>query len=75
MLFLNAGAFKFGDFSKLPPSEIEQIVNLNATHPIYLTKVLLKQILARKTRSAIVTVSSLVTIRPFPGVSAASCTK
>jgi hypothetical protein len=23
MLFLNAGAFKFGDFSKLPPQEIE----------------------------------------------------
>jgi len=50
-------------------------VTLNALHPIYLTKALLKQILERNARTAIVVTSSGLGSAPIPGILAYSCSK
>ena len=41
MLFLNAGIAVMGPFKDLYPKEIEEMVTINALHPIYLCKALL----------------------------------
>ncbi len=48
---------------------------VNALHPIYLSKVLLKQLLSRKQRSGIIVVSSGLGSMPVPGILTYSCAK
>ena len=75
MLFLNAGWGQMSPFMDLRPEEIEQIVTINALHPCYLTKVLLKQLLDRKQRGAIVITSSGLAAFPAAGSLAYSASK
>jgi short-subunit dehydrogenase len=50
-------------------------VTINALHPIYLTKALLPQILARESKSAIVITSSGLGNAPVPGIIPYSASK
>jgi len=75
MLFLNAGWSKLSKFENLSNQEVESIVTLNAKHPLYLSKVLLTQMLLRKQKSAIVVTSSISGSRPFPGLACYSASK
>jgi len=68
MLFLNAGWLLMGPFMDLTNDEIEQTINVHILHPVYLSKVMLNQLLSRKKRSAIVFVGSGFGIRPSAGV-------
>ena len=58
MLFLNAGVAQMGSFADIDESSVEDIMNVNALHPMYLAKALVNQMLARGKRSAIVITSS-----------------
>jgi short-subunit dehydrogenase len=64
-----------GPFKDLTGHEIESLVTINALHPIYLVKSLLKQILSRNARSAIVITSSGLGSAPIPGILPYSCAK
>ncbi len=75
MLFLNAGWACMGPFKDLTPQEIEETVTINALHPVYLSKALLDQMLAREKRSAIVVTSSGLGSAPIPGILAYSMSK
>jgi short-subunit dehydrogenase len=48
LLFLNAGVSTPGAFVDLQDNEIEGQIRVNVLQPIYLTKALLPQMLARK---------------------------
>jgi len=41
MLFLNAGRFSFDLFADVSPAMIENVVNVNVLHVIYLLKAML----------------------------------
>jgi short-subunit dehydrogenase len=56
-------------------SDIERMVSVNSLQPIYLIKVLLNQIKERKGRSAIITTSSIASMRPSPAQAVYSATK
>ncbi len=58
MLFLNAGIIFEKYFVSHTPEQIQAEVGVNALQPIYMTKVLLDQILARGHLSALVVTSS-----------------
>ena len=75
MLFLNAGWGLMGPFKEITGPETEEIVTVNALHPIYLTKALLNSILQRNARTAIVITSSGLGSAPMPGILAYSCSK
>ena len=75
LLFLNAGIGGFVPFENQENSSIEEIVNVNAIHPIYLSKVLLNQLLKRTKRSAIVVTSSGLGSVPIPGTIIYSASK
>jgi len=51
------------------------MVRVNLLHPIYLTKALLPILLSRKSKSAIVLTSSVVSHIAAPGIGIYSCTK
>eukprot|EP00351_Strombidinopsis_sp_SopsisLIS2011_P006094 CAMPEP_0116875968 /NCGR_PEP_ID=MMETSP0463-20121206/8048_1 /TAXON_ID=181622 /ORGANISM="Strombidinopsis sp, Strain SopsisLIS2011" /LENGTH=125 /DNA_ID=CAMNT_0004522379 /DNA_START=378 /DNA_END=755 /DNA_ORIENTATION=- len=68
MLYLNAGVQGYGPLEIMEPKEIQDIVTVNALHPIYLAKALLSQIKSRKARSAIVLTSSGTCVRPISGL-------
>jgi 17beta-estradiol 17-dehydrogenase / very-long-chain 3-oxoacyl-CoA reductase len=75
LLFLNAGWTMMGPFIDLRPEEIQEIVTVNAIHPVYLLKVLLNQLLARKQRSGIIITSSGVGSFPAAGMITYSASK
>lgn len=75
MLFLNAGMGLMGPFTDITGPETEEIVTVNALHPIYLIKALLNSILKRNARTAIVITSSGLGSAPMPGILAYSCSK
>ena len=58
MIFLNAGVAQMGCFSDLDDSMVEDLMTVNAVHPMYLAKALISQQLARGKKSAIVVTSS-----------------
>ena len=64
-----------GPYQDLTNEEVEQIVTINALHPAYLLKVMLPQLLARKTRSGIIVTSSGIGSCPVPGVISYSMSK
>lgn len=69
MLFLNAGVAQMGPFADLDDSHVENLMNVNACHPMYLAKALINQMAARKQKSAIVVTSSVFGARPVGGAS------
>ena len=75
MLILNAGWAVMGPFKDLTPLEIEQIVTINALHPIYLCKALLPNLLSRTKRSGIVITSSGLGSVAVPGILTYSASK
>ena len=69
MLFLNAGVAQMGKFQDIDESSIEDIMMVNAVHPMYLAKALLGQMLSRGKKSAIIVTSSVFGQRPIGGAS------
>jgi short-subunit dehydrogenase len=56
-----------GCFADIDESTIEDIMLVNALHPMYLAKALLNQLLSRSKKSAIVVTSSIFGKRPTGG--------
>jgi len=75
MLFLNAGYSQVGALEDIDNYEVEKMVACNATQVAYLGKVMLKQMLKREQRSAIVVVSSVAGTFPMAGILTYSSTK
>lgn len=75
MVFLNAGIAQMGCFADIDEAHVEDQMTVNAMHPMYLTKALLPQLLARGKKSAIVTTSSVMGQRPMGGFLTYSATK
>ena len=75
MLFLNAGFIEVGPFASLTPEDIESSVTINALQPIYTTKVLIDQMIARNHLGAMVVTSSGLGSKPVAGCLDYSCTK
>eukprot|EP00347_Sterkiella_histriomuscorum_P002655 403367310 len=75
MLLLNAGWTQTCPFIDLTPEQIEYTVNINALHPAYLSKVLIKQLQARTQRSAIIITSSGLAGFPASGAITYSASK
>jgi len=74
-LFLNAGVVFESSFNGQTPEQIQATVGCNALQPIYTTKVLLDQILARGKLAAIVVTSSGLGEIPVPMVTTYCATK
>jgi len=74
-LYLNAGVVFENDFKNHTPEQIQATVGCNALQPIYMTKVLLDQILARGKLAAIVVTSSGLALLPVPMVTTYCATK
>jgi len=76
MLVINAGFLGYPqDFETFSDLDIERMVSVNALQPVYLIKVLLKQIKSRPGRSAIITTSSVAALRPSPALAVYAATK
>mmetsp|Transcript_6368 Transcript_6368/g.8259 ORF Transcript_6368/g.8259 Transcript_6368/m.8259 type:complete len:151 (-) Transcript_6368:148-600(-) len=75
MLYLNAGLGGLGPFTWLSNAQVQAIVGINALQPIYLTKVLLPQMIKRETRSAILVTSSGMGSQPVSGIVAYTASK
>jgi short-subunit dehydrogenase len=75
MLILNAGLASMGRFAQLTGETVQSVINVNALHPLYTTKVLLNQMLARKKRSGIIVVGSVAGSRAMAGQLCYSATK
>ena len=60
MLFLNAGVGQMGLFADLDESSVEEMMKVNALHPMYLAKALMPQMLSRGKKSAIIVTSSFL---------------
>lgn len=56
-----------GPFAEVPDKRLEYVMSIKALHPLYATKVLVNQMIARKERSAIVVTNSGLGLRPIPG--------
>lgn len=69
MLFLNAGVAQMGPFAEIDDSSVQDLMAVNALHPMFLAKVLVNQMLLRERRSAIVVTSSAFGQRPIGGAS------
>lgn len=67
LLFLNAGTSTMGPFVQVPAKRIDEIVKVNAVHPIFTAKVLIDQMVKREKRSGIVVTSSGLAQRPIAG--------
>ncbi|CDW72624.1 short chain dehydrogenase reductase family protein [Stylonychia lemnae] len=75
MLILNAGTAVFGKFQNLTDQEVEELVNLNAIHNVYLFKVFVDKLYLRQKRSAVVLLSSALGLSPVPGIAVYSASK
>ena len=79
VLCANAGMGHWGPFEDLANKEVEEVVSVNALHPVYIIKVLLQQMLdrAKKTnvRCAIIITSSGLGSLPVPGCISYSASK
>lgn len=75
MVYLNAGVFHLGPLNRISDKDCQDSVTLSTLHPIYLTKALLKQLLAREQKSAIVVSSSGFGEFPTPGMISYSASK
>jgi short-subunit dehydrogenase len=69
LLFLNAGVGQMGLFADLDEKSVEEMMKVNALHPMYLAKALLPQMLSRGKKSAIIVTSSFLGQRPLGGAS------
>ena len=71
ILILNAGVGGMGPFSQIRNKDIEILVNVNALHVIYFSKVMVNQLLKRfedtKVKSGILITSSGLGERPMAG--------
>ena len=79
LLALNAGVGTMGPFDQLYEEEVERIVNVNALHVIYMSKLMVHQFLKRYdtkgVKSAIVVTSSGLGAIPVSGTITYSATK
>merc|ERR1740117_2847372 len=79
LLALNAGVGTMGPFNELTDKEVEQLVNVNALHVIYMTKIMVPVFVERfnkkKKRGAIIVTSSGLGSRPVSGTITYSATK
>jgi len=75
MLYLNAGYAYVGPLHLINDNQCQDQVTLSALHPLYLTKALVKQLLDRTHRSAIVVVSSVAATQALPGITSYSAAK
>jgi 3-oxoacyl-[acyl-carrier protein] reductase len=70
----NAGIGTAGILSTMPDAEIEQLVRLNVTSPLTLTKYLVRPMMAAKA-GRVVNIASIVASTGYSGLSAYSATK
>ena len=75
VLILNAGVGGWGWIADQEPKVIEEMINVNALHPAYLSKALLSTLLARSTMSGIIITCSGAGLIPMPGLGTYSATK
>jgi len=72
MLILNAGIGAFDSFEVMPDEKVSDILHCNMMHVSYLPKLMAKQLTSRlgKTgqKAAMIFVSSISAIRPFPAL-------
>jgi short-subunit dehydrogenase len=54
---------------------VEDMINVNCLHPVYLNKALLPRLSVRKGRKAIINVSSIASVGPIPGLAIYNSTK
>jgi len=75
ILVNNVGVAGGGPFAEEPEIEIRNITIINTLPQVILTRKLIPQLLARKPRSAIVFLASIMGTRPFPFFTMYSATK
>ena len=75
MLVLNAGWAIMGQFKIMEPSEIENIINTEALHPMYTLKTVLAQLLSRPKKACVIITGSGIGSAPIPGFIAHSMAK
>ena len=73
VLVNNAAIGTCGDLGTLGEPEIEQLVDINLTAPILLTRLALQHL--QKTSGCVVSIGSRAAIDPFPGLGTYGCTK
>jgi short-subunit dehydrogenase len=64
----NAGLGHEGTQEQVEPNEIEQMINVMALTPVYLTKALLPRLIESETRCGIINVASTASLMPMPGL-------
>ena len=75
MLFLNAGYLQAGAFKDISNEAVESMVAVNCVQVSHTFKVMLPHLLKREKRSAVVSVASIASLRPVPGLLTYSATK
>lgn len=73
VLINNAAIGTCGELGTLGEPDIEQLININLTAPILLTRLALQHL--QKTSGCVVSIGSRAAIDPFPGLGAYGCTK
>ncbi len=72
-LINNAAIGTCGELGTLGEPEIEQLIDINLTAPILLTRLALQHL--QKTNGCVVSIGSRAAIDPFPGLGTYGCTK
>lgn len=75
ILILNAGVLDFYDFKDAQESAIQDMLNVNIIHRVYLAKALVNQMHTRVKKSGIIFVNSGTTVFPFPSLATYSATQ
>ena len=73
VLVNNAAIGTCGELGTLGEPEIEQLIDINLTAPILLTRLALQHL--QKTHGCVVSIGSRAAIDPFPGLGTYGCTK
>ena len=73
VLINNAAIGTCGELGTLGEPDIEQLIDINLTAPILLTRLALQHL--QKTSGCVVSIGSRAAIDPFPGLGAYGCTK
>lgn len=75
MVILNAGVGKDGPFSEVIAAETQVELDTNVYHVALMAKKMLAGLEARNSRSGLITVSSIASYIPIPGLVSYSATK
>ncbi len=75
MIVNNVGVMYVGNFEAIPDNKLREMTIVNCLPVIMITKMLIKKLLSRQKKSAVINLSSGAASGPFPYYSAYSASK